>query len=196
MNNVIAISPVSVWDQKVSAARRWRRGEFNEELGKYFWQYRSDAAKSERWVTKEQLDHYRAYEQSKNAEWYSDHKKQHREVGKLWVNRNRSKTRSSQKKWRQKTPEKARMYAANYRQRKLSNLRDPSFIEGFYEIADRVTRCLKVRMEVDHIIPISLGGPHAASNLQVLPKFWNMKKFNNPNYRLPSCYITPAFSYE
>jgi 5-methylcytosine-specific restriction endonuclease McrA len=220
MNTVISIAPVSVWDQKVLAARRWRRGEFNEESGKYFWSYRSDAAKSERWVTKEQLDHYRAYEKAKGAEWYSEHKDQHLTNGLAWQRSNKDKVRESTRKWRSANLEKDKASALAWRIKHKEHLKEKSrryakmhpdrvraaamkrislkraatislrFVAGFYEMADRVGKCLGIAFEVDHIHPLSKGGSHCAENLQLLPKYWNIRKGNRLNFPLPSCYLT------
>ena len=220
MNNTIAIQSVSVCDQKVAAARRWRRGDFNEELGKYFWQYRSDAEKSERWVTKEQLDHYRAYEQAKGAEWYADHKERHLKNGLAWQRANKDKVRESVRKWRSANYEKDKATGLAWRIKHKEHLKEMSrryakmhpdrvraaamkrislkraatislrFVSGFYEMADRVGKCLGVAFEVDHIHPLSKGGSHCAENLQLLPKYWNLRKGDRLNFQLPSCYLT------
>jgi 5-methylcytosine-specific restriction endonuclease McrA len=63
------------------------------------------------------------------------------------------------------------------------------FVKGFYEMADRVSRCTKISFEVDHIMPLSKGGSHSAQNLQLLPEYWNIRKGPKLNFPLPSCYL-------
>lgn len=46
----------------------------------------------------------------------------------------------------------------------------------FYAKARRLSRETGVLHEVDHIIPVSCGGEHTASNLQVLTKWKNRSK--------------------
>lgn len=49
-------------------------------------------------------------------------------------------------------------------------------IISFYAIAARVSRCLRIPHDVDHIKPIARGGLHHQNNLQVLPAVINRRK--------------------
>ena len=51
-------------------------------------------------------------------------------------------------------------------------------VKNYYEDAANLTKETGVEHEVDHIIPRSLGGPHAPWNLQVLTKSHNASKGN------------------
>ena len=71
-------------------------------------------------------------------------------------------------------------------------VKDLSFTEKqlmkqFYKYRIRLQNKLNIKFEVDHIVPLSLGGLHNPSNLQVVPKIWNAKKGDkNTNRWLPN----------
>jgi 5-methylcytosine-specific restriction endonuclease McrA len=71
---------------------------------------------------------------------------------------------------------------AYQRLRNIKNLTpidaDKQKLQDFYLEASRLTECTGIRHEVDHIIPVSLGGLHHQDNLQVLPWIENRKKGN------------------
>lgn len=63
-------------------------------------------------------------------------------------------------------------------------------MECFYKQAVRLTEIFGIKFEVDHIFPISKGGTHEPSNLQVLPIKINRIKgckeiFRWQNYQSP-----------
>ena len=49
-------------------------------------------------------------------------------------------------------------------------------VRTIYETARRVKGCTSIPFEVDHLTPISKGGKHRPSNLQVIPAIMNMRK--------------------
>ena len=51
-------------------------------------------------------------------------------------------------------------------------------VKYLYEDARRITRETGVKHEVDHIIPLSKGGPHLPWNLRVITAKENRKKYN------------------
>ena len=55
---------------------------------------------------------------------------------------------------------------------------DVKKIQFFYDEAKRLTQEIGIKHEVDHIIPVSLGGLHHQDNLQILPWIENRKKGN------------------
>ena len=60
-------------------------------------------------------------------------------------------------------------------------------IKNFYEYSVRLTSKLGIEFHVDHIVPLSIGGLHHPSNLQVVPARWNIRKHNtNTNRWLPN----------
>lgn len=172
-----------------TATTSWKRGDIHPVTGLCFWQY-TTGRKSERWITKEKLAEYRAKSDERHLRWRNANRDYVRENGREWQKMNRDKVCASSRKWRKKTPEKGRFYATNRRQRTRNNIGDLSLAEGFYECAVRISKCVGIPFEVDHIIPLSRGGRHDYRNLQVIPKALNMRKFNRIDFKLPDCWIS------
>ena len=64
---------------------------------------------------------------------------------------------------------------------------EEQLIKQYYEHSTRLKNKLGIEFHVDHIVPLSLGGLHHPSNLQVVPARWNMRKYNtNTNHWLPN----------
>ena len=87
------------------------------------------------------------------------------------------------KKWREKNWARMSGLLAKYRTKKVAQTPDLSteskmIIAIFFEQAQRLSKTIGIPFEVDHIIPISLGGFHSPSNLQVIPRSLNRKKHN------------------
>lgn len=122
------------------------------------------------------------------------------EQAKAWYIENKDRKRAYDAKRRE---EKRELYRAASKRFRLSNpgrknadtnkrrlalaRRKPPWIKGpevvaFYESAARVTRCLGIPHEVDHIIPLrgkTVSGLHVPGNLRVLPAVLNLKKLNH-----------------
>ncbi len=82
-------------------------------------------------------------------------------------------------KYRTKAVFNAKTY--RYRGRKKKQMPsdvDHNEIVKFYKEAERLTEETGIIHHVDHIIPLSKGGLHHQSNLQVLTKEENLKKGN------------------
>jgi hypothetical protein len=58
-------------------------------------------------------------------------------------------------------------------------------INQIYLQAQRLTKCLKIKFAVDHTVPLSTGGSHEPSNMQVVPNFWNTVKLNHHSQLWP-----------
>ena len=56
---------------------------------------------------------------------------------------------------------------------------EEQMIKQYYNHSVRLKNKLGIEFHVDHIVPLSLGGLHHPSNLQVVPAVWNMRKHNN-----------------
>ena len=97
------------------------------------------------------------------------------------IKRNKSKLYDDElmKPYRTKAKNNAKTY--RYRTRKKQQMPetvDNEKILEFYKEAERKTKETGVIHHVDHIIPISKGGLHHESNLQVLTQFENLSKGN------------------
>ena len=64
---------------------------------------------------------------------------------------------------------------------------EEQLINQYYKHSTRLKNKLGIEFHVDHIVPLSIGGLHHPSNLQVVPARWNMRKNNtNTNLWLPN----------
>jgi hypothetical protein len=58
----------------------------------------------------------------------------------------------------------------------------PADTRVFYDMAKRVSRCLRLPFEVDHIVPLqgaTVSGLHVPLNLRVIPRTFNRRKSSN-----------------
>ena len=60
---------------------------------------------------------------------------------------------------------------------------DKKLIAQYYAYSARLSKKLQMPFHVDHIVPLSKGGKHIPSNLQVVPAKWNWSKNNRNNLR-------------
>jgi len=110
------------------------------------------------------LNKYRARELKNKNNHRDKYNKQHAE----WTKRNRSKVNH----WRK--DRKVRI-----KHGKLMLHKDQeSIIKTIYGLSTRVSECTGIKHHVDHIIPISRGGYHIHTNMQVLPEKINLRKAN------------------
>lgn len=92
---------------------------------------------------------------------------------------NPGKNAASTKKWREENPGKANAHTAKRRATKLEQTPEDANIElikALYTRAAWLRETFGVEIEVDHIIPLSKGGEHTMSNLQLLPMYLNRLK--------------------
>lgn len=69
---------------------------------------------------------------------------------------------------------------------------NPAVARVLADARDRVERCTRMAWHLDHVMPLASGGVHAHHNLQILPAVLNLRKKDNPAFKLPSCYRMPA----
>ena len=119
-----------------------------------------------------------------------------------WKEANPEKMAAAQKNWRKNHPEKARVkdkrhyhrkyarYPHKFHQRsaKYRNAKrkltfpmteiERMMCDNYYEMARELTKTTGVKHHVDHIWPISKGGPHLPWNLRVITAQENWSKGN------------------
>ena len=82
-------------------------------------------------------------------------------------------------KWAQENPGKANAKNAKRKATKLAQTPEDAnikLIQALYTRAAWLRETFGVEIEVDHIIPLSKGGEHTMSNLQLLPMYLNRQK--------------------
>ena len=133
---------------------------------------------------------------ARDAAWYKANRSKHLANSSAWAKNNREKKRASRAAWDKANPEKQKLRTARRRAVKLKAVPDDAnvaFVAGFYAIASRVSKCLGISHDVDHIVPLALGGSHCHRNLQVIPASWNYRKHARYDYPLPDCYRTDGW---
>jgi hypothetical protein len=138
-------------------------------------------------------------------EWEANNPEISREGKLKWKRNNTERRKESGRRWAQANPEKITAIKMKYSKtlkgresgnRKVRKRRavqaealhhGHSFaIESVFEkMRQRLTKCLGINFDLDHIFPISQGGPHHHGNLQVVPRVLNIKKGNKLNYTHP-----------
>jgi hypothetical protein len=178
--------------------------------GLVFWA-RDRKRNSEYWITKEKFELFRERKNERLRSWRKKHHEKVREEAKvyrlnsldkcrernrLWSERNRKRVAPKLKAWKQENKARCCYVEEQRRARKLAQTPKDSWesvVLGFFEISERVSRCLQIRHAVDHIYPLSKGGSHCHRNLQVLPFSLNSRKSARLKVDLPNCYRTDGF---
>ena len=108
-----------------------------------------------------------------------------RESSRLWRKKNPTKYKENLQNWIKENPDKYKLITAkgNSKRRAAEKNNTPNLthnqkliIETIYLQRIRLEKRLGIQFHVDHVIPISKGGLHIPSNLQVLPAKLNLKK--------------------
>lgn len=151
--------------QKRESERVWR--ENNPELNR-----ERQKAQREKRREKQAAYHRRYYEA--NAQKYRDRARQ-------WRIDNPEKAKASDREYRKNNPEKLSFHSSQYQDRKRANGGDGFTLEQWLELCEafgNVCLCCGSSgpLTVDHVVPISLGGPHELENVQPLCKSCNCKK--------------------
>jgi hypothetical protein len=102
---------------------------------------------------------------------------------KKWRNENPDLAKEAQKKWIQNNKHRFIAYNSKQRARRKSqtsilDIEERLTINEIYKARKRISDCTGIQFHVDHIYPLSKGGLHKLSNLQLLPAIINIKKGN------------------
>jgi len=142
------------------------------------------------------LKHREAFLKYKKS-WFQKNRARMRELTKKYYVENRKEICDKVRSYRQANKEKCavrnRKWVLSNKGRSLSIKRkykvskrgatigDLTAIAKVYERAAHLRKWFDVA--VDHIVPISKGGAHEVSNLQIIYGFENNRKHNNVNYK-------------
>ena len=116
----------------------------------------------------------------------------HRENARSWNKRNPIKAKENLEKWKKENQDRYKLLlrkgSAKRRATKKNNTPDLThnqklIIETIYLQRLRLEKRFGIQFHVDHVIPISKGGLHIPSNLQVLPAKLNLKKNSKNSLR-------------
>lgn len=155
-----------VLEQKRQREKMWR--ENNPEL------YRERQKVQREGQDKEALAAYKRQYYEANAEAI-------RVKVRRWYAENRERAAAYNREYRKNNPEKLSFHSSQYQDRKRSNGGGGFTLVQWLELCERfgnVCLCCGCSgpLTVDHVIPISLGGPHQLDNVQPLCKPCNSKK--------------------
>lgn len=118
-----------------------------------------------------------------NKAWIEANSEKVLAYNKAWREANADKMEAYGKAWREANPDRtAAIYGKGLATRRggsASDIYDLELCIPFYEEARRLSKDTGVLHHVDHIIPISKGGLHCQTNLQVLTAFDNFQKGNS-----------------
>lgn len=105
------------------------------------------------------------------------------EYKKTWNEDNKERRAKVKKEWRKNNKSRINVTNANRRALKfratirLTEL-DKFVIDEMYSLAKIRTEQTEFQWHVDHIVPLTKGGLHKPTNLQVVPGSWNITKGN------------------
>lgn len=122
-----------------------------------------------------------------------------REYLEKWRKENPEKYKAIEERYKPKQRERAKIYtkesrpAGNLRESKRRALKRKGIVFGndqkkeleFFQLARDLQEKTGMEYAVDHIFPLSKGGPHHHDNLQVIKKSLNLQKNNNLNFKHP-----------
>ena len=153
-----------------------------------------DARTIQRWCNKQSANRC----QDHKNQWYRCRREHCRQVARDYYWRDPDKNRKRTKEWVKKNRDHISRYAKEYRKRNPSACRlhesirrarkkavpgphsliERLMIKYLYEDARRITKETGIKHEVDHVIPLSKGGPHLPWNLKVITATANREKYN------------------
>ncbi len=116
--------------------------------------------------------------------WYEANKEKKLAYDKAYYEANREKKAATDKAWREANPDKIMAMLAKRRALKVKaipeHLRECPFeknrITQIYKLRNLMTEITGIEHHVDHMWPLSKGGPHWSGNLQVIPASENLSK--------------------
>jgi len=202
------------------SAIKYNRGHVRDD-GMIFWAYDSGKDKKARWVNKSMFNDLKSKSILAAKKWNRANPEKARCAVAKYDIKNREKRKQYTKDNRERSSKRAFEWKKNNKQRNDLNVKNwkkenkalisaqkarrraiekNGISEGhcqqieniLHETRIRLNKCTGVEWNVDHIIPLAIGGKHHHTNLQLLPKYWNLKKNMNQNYQLPSCYTVCA----
>ncbi len=172
-----------------------KRGDSRDD-GKLFWGYDKKHKNGERWITSDQFEKYQEYNLKFNKKYYSDNREKRIQNVSEWIKSNRDHCNKRRREYRKTNILNFKEKELEYREKnkpliranhaKRRSLKKQSslvltktqkqIIACFYEQANRLENKIGIKFHIDHIVPLSRGGLHLPTNLQVIPATLNIRK--------------------
>lgn len=139
------------------------------------------------WKSAEQRRAYYIANREKAYNWRKSWKEANPEKvlenQKIYYQKHAEQERMRVSVWKKANPEKVNAYRATRKaiQNKVNDIYtsdDKWLLAEFYSLAKLREEVLGFKWHVDHIVPLSKGGRHCLTNLQVVPEHWNLSKGN------------------
>jgi 5-methylcytosine-specific restriction endonuclease McrA len=116
-------------------------------------------------------------------DWRKENLQQAKAKRRARYEQNKEQHKQSYREWVQANPEKAKATSANRLHRRRARERDVEVCKISRKEIERILSsgcafpdCAATNLELDHIVPLYLGGRHAIGNLQALCKSHNASK--------------------
>jgi hypothetical protein len=171
-------------------SKRWRENnpEKNRDIIKAWKKDNPDKVReSKKQTYSKNIDNYRIYEEN----YRNNNRDKINSANKVWRKNNPKKAIASSRAWQIANPDKVRIIKSRRRANKINQLHPDHDIEIEKQLINKA-RELEVlhdiKYHVDHIWPLSKGGPHHHDNLQVISQSLNNQKkdyveFTHPDTR-------------
>lgn len=130
-------------------------------------------------------------------EYAREYRKANREIllikRSFYYRANKDSCLKSSKRHRLENKGKYKLYSRAYKLRKVNRTpiwttpKDKQVMQAYYDLSIRLSNCLNIPFEVDHIIPLRgqvVSGLHVPSNLTVITKSENARKSNKYNIKI------------
>ncbi len=133
---------------------------------------------------KEKFSEHTKKNKEKLSEYYKEYYKNSKEKRTEYTKNNKDKLKERRKKWKENNPALVLQHVANRRARKKRAipdwLKDCSIekrrVYTVYLLSRLLAKADGIERHVDHMWPLSDGGPHWSGNLQVLTEKENLEK--------------------
>jgi 5-methylcytosine-specific restriction endonuclease McrA len=168
---------------QMDSKNKIKRGTIRND-GMIFWQYHKNG--KEYWVTKEKYqDKKQKHLDSVKLAYKRNPQKIYQRIRK-WVLANKEKSLIPKRAWQKRNPDKNCERRSRRRCRELNatlmlHKDQKAIVATIFETSSRVSKCTGIAHEVDHIVPLSKGGFHIHTNLQVIPAKINRRKGSKIN---------------
>lgn len=126
--------------------------------------------------------------QARRKKYYQDNKERLTEYNNEFKKSNKEYYKEYDKNWHKNNPHYSAKRNAKRRAMKLEATPEdanPNIIKTFYEMSNRLTKCLRIPFHVDHLIPLIKGGLHHENNLLPVPASVNLSKHGNLDFSHP-----------